>query len=285
MLFVFYSWSDKLLSGEFPHEMQIISWVRHANDFKWLPVLNSVCRRSLCWPISGFMVTNLNHHHNFTWSSPQCVCQQTLSWWGLMITTGYALPGMRNTTQLSFKTAKVALQMALTWAFTWSWHLDWHTVQTAPPQPPVAPPPLLNPRLAPPIFRASPHGTPGAPAGLSGSRKRLSRTARKRKYTSKANIISTEDCQSATVPVALFLGKFVCLHSQRWFSFKRCTRSRLLTVVDRYITANWYENYFKVWKLARSARIKTYLHTYIWFMQYQKKKHSHIFFSLFTWSG
>lgn len=111
--------------------------------------LNGVCRRSLCWSISGFMVTNLNHHHNFTWSSPQCVCQQTLSWWGLMFTTGYALPGTRNTTQLSFKTAKVALQMALTWAFTWSWHLDWHTVETAPPQPPVAPPPSLEPPSGP----------------------------------------------------------------------------------------------------------------------------------------
>lgn len=52
----------------------------------------------------------------------------------------------------------------------------------------------------------------------------------------------------------------------------------LLTV----ITANWYENYFKVWKLARSDRIEIYLHTYIWFIQYQKeKKNIHTFSSHF----
>lgn len=95
-----------------------------------------------------------------------------------------------------------------------------------------SPPP---PPLAPPILRAAPHHTPGAPAGLSGSTKRLSWTARKRKYTPKENIISTEESQRANVSVALCLGKQVFLYSQRWFPFKRRTRSRLtLTAVNRY---------------------------------------------------
>lgn len=123
----------------------------------------------------------------------------------------------RNTTQLGSKTTVVALQMTLTWAFIWSWHLDWHFAKDRTPLYPTIASSTAHPRksspLAPPILRAAPHRTPGAPAGLSGSRKRLSRTAGKRKYSGKANIISTEDCQSATVSVALFIGKFICLYS------------------------------------------------------------------------
>lgn len=98
-------------------------------------------------------VKYLNHHHNFTCSSPQCVCQQTLSWWSLMVTTGCTLPGMRNTTQPSSKTAKVALQMTLTRAFIWSWHLD------GTPQPPSALPPFQELPSSPahPPRCAAPH--------------------------------------------------------------------------------------------------------------------------------
>lgn len=68
-----------------------------------------------------------------TRSSPQCVCQQTLSWWCLMITTGYAPPVLRNTAQLVPKPQK--LRFKLHWlelSHGLSWHIDWHSEETAP---------------------------------------------------------------------------------------------------------------------------------------------------------
>lgn len=171
--------------------------------------------------------------------------------------------------------------MALTWAFTWSWHLDWHTVETAPPQPPVAPPPSWTPVWPRPssALRRSAHQARqrDCPAAESGSLGPQENENTLRKQTLfRPRTARAPPSQSHSFLVSLFV--FTLNVSFRSKDAQGAVCWPLLTV----ITANWYENYFKVWKLARSDRIKTYPHTYIWFIQYQKKTFTHFLLTFYV---